>query len=358
MKKIAILLAVAGALALLLASACSDKTSEEACRYETIMNLDKGNYNKVLASDCADAMQLGAAWFGKAGFDIKDVINRMIDANDNTTTQSDMNIYMTALVSRVTETTFTYLDNAKNKYASVTSPENIKDAQFYLSLVDTMKGLALIKTVLDPNGDGLLSSLPTSTATTSCGNGDPNEVDEVEALTCALKVASNISTGTTLTCSIGTTYSPLTPVDMTISSLTSSYTNTYSGLVITLTGTPSLSCPTEFRKLLYKNATGQYWVATTLAGENCYNSANPSETWPCPLESSVDLVSAVDQSITSAIDSLSSSITTTTNTDVQQSINAIKTDYCCTDIAAGENTADPGTCACTSAELAAYLETI
>ncbi len=60
---------------------CSDKSSPEACLHQVTMDLDSGNYDAVLASSCAGAMQRGAAYFGKGGFDIKDVINRFSEAN-------------------------------------------------------------------------------------------------------------------------------------------------------------------------------------------------------------------------------------------------------------------------------------
>ena len=40
---------------------CSNKSTNEACLHKTTMDLDKGEYDAVLASSCADAMQKGAA---------------------------------------------------------------------------------------------------------------------------------------------------------------------------------------------------------------------------------------------------------------------------------------------------------
>ncbi len=351
MKRFVFSFGALAALLLVVMASCSDKNSQEACLYETTLNLDKANYDAVLASPCVNAMQTGAAWFGKAGFDIENVVNRMIDANTSsvTSTQTDLNLYMTALISQVTETTFTYLDNARTAYGSVTSPPNsVKDAQFYTSLVDTMKSLSLIKIMIDVDGDGIIGS--------SCDINNNNEADEVDAAACALKAASNISAGTSLTCT-GASYSPLTPIDMTISNLsgTPPYTQTYSGLTITITGAPVSGCPSVYKKLLYKDPVdpSKYWLATTLPGENCTGGGG---TWPCPLESNLDFVSTVDQTLTSAIDTLSTSITSTTSSDVQQSINDIKAQNCCTD--PSENAAYPSTCTCSSSELATYLQTI
>lgn len=358
MKRFTLYLCSVAGAALLVMAGCADKNSQEACLYETTLNLDNGSYDAVLASPCVNDMQAGAAWFGKAGFDIESVVNRMIDANSTSgtgTTQSDLNIYMTALISKVDENTFTYLDNAKARYTLVTQTtpsvsNSNKDAQFYMSLVDTMKGLSLVKIAIDGDGDGALSSCDIN------GNG---KADEVDAAACALKAASNISTGTTLTCT-GASY-VVAPVDMTVSNLsgTPTYTYVYSGLEITLSGTGTATCPAVYKNLLYKDTSAvpaDYWVATTLPGENCTGGG---QNWPCPLESNVDFVGTVDTVLTSAIDSLSSSITTTANTDVQQSINDIKAQNCCTaPLQPGENPSDPATCVCSSSELATYLQTI
>lgn len=372
MKKIAYFIICIMSLALILMSACSDKSSSEACRYEVTMNLDKGNYDAVLAASCADAMQLGAAWFGKAGYDMQDVINRMIDANNTSSgpsASSDLNIFMTSLVSKVTDTTIVCLDNAVDAFTIVTQTTPTgsnanKDAQFYLSLAETMKSLSLIKVVMDANGDGLVSNCDIN------GNSTP---DDVDAASCALKISSNLVTGSTYTCTGVASVTPAGPIDMTISTINTSGTPTYnqaqyySGLIITLstgTGTATATCPAEFRKLLYKDPSLNYFVATTLAGNNCKGTSiggtsGDMGTWPCPLESNLDFVATVDTTMTLAIDTLSSSLTGTQAADIQQSIEEIKSANCCTE--PGEltlKTTNPSACTCSSSELAAYMETI
>lgn len=268
---------VLSCISLLIIASCSDKNSPEACRYQTTMNLDTGNYDAVLGSSCADAMQRGAAWFGKAGYDIKDVLNRFIDTNKNNS-QSDLNIYMTALIGTVRSSTLDDLDNAKTNYAAVPpSSEYYKDALFYTSLVDVMKSLSLIKIVI-PNieTNGQLNM--------SCdknGNGVP---DEADATACALTAAQNISTGSALSCSQAS-YTRSSPVDIILyedQALLTRITGTYSGLTITISGTSTPACATtQYKRLLYQNPVNpaQYWGATTTL-ETCFGSdGNP---WSCP----------------------------------------------------------------------------
>jgi hypothetical protein len=353
------LLVVASCISLFIIASCSDKNSSEACRFQTTLNLDKGNYDAVLGSSCADQMQKGAAWFGKAGYDIKNVLNRFIDANKNNSgsTQSDLEIYMTALIGPVKSWTLTYLDNAMTSYSSVpASSEYYKDALFYTSLVDIMKSLSLIKIVIpDLEINGQLNMTCDKN-----GNGVP---DTADATACALTVAQSISTGSTTTCS----YTRSTPVDITLyqdQTLLNPITGTYSGLVISITGTGTPACTTtQYSRLLYKNPANpaQYWGATTTS-ELCYGS--DGNKWYCPVTgSNLDLVTALDTSIYGAMTTLASSITTT-GSDLQTSINQVHTDACktpcptpCTPPACPGSCVSGATTYCSSPDISNYITT-
>ena len=60
----------------------SDDSSSDACQAQVDLDLDSANYEAVISSPCTDYMDLGAAYFGLAGFDIIEVITTMIDSND------------------------------------------------------------------------------------------------------------------------------------------------------------------------------------------------------------------------------------------------------------------------------------
>lgn len=316
-------------LAILMAGCGADTSSNEACRYETTMNLDKGNYDTVLASSCADSMQKGAAYLGKAGYDVKDVINRFSTTSSTSGTQTDLNVYMNSLTSKVTEGTLTNLDNSKTQYATIPASSGFyKDSQFYISVVDAVKGLSLLKIVTDSTGLGTVAS---------CDINGNSVLDEGDATSCALIAANNLSGLSALTCN-GASYTNTGDISITGKS------GSYRGVTVTVTGTATASCPTTFKKLLYKSGSN-YWMATTESGTACTDGTNP---WPCPIEqngAALDLVTTLQASINSAVTSMGSALPGTTGADVQKSINEIQTQACGTDSV------------CTSAEVATYLQT-
>lgn len=369
--KMSVLLAACVSLLLL---GCGKKSSDEACQHETTMNLDHGNFDEVLSSGCANALQRGAAWFGKAGFDIANVINRFSetssDNNNNngnaignaSSSSSDLTVYMTALIGSVDENTLTFIDNSRTEYNDVHAGEDMyRDAQFYVSLVDLIKGLALMKMVIPNlvNDDGSLDK--------SCDRNNNEIPDEADATACALNAASNISLATALTCS-GASYAPLAPVEITLTDPAGQpVTGTYSGLIISIatsTNNPTPACATtSYQRLLYKDAaTNKFWVATTKSTW-CAN-ANSLESWPCPLTgANLDFVASFDTSINNAVNSLSTAVTSTSS-DVATSMNDIKNQACtssCINVCPG-NTC-PQSCLagaeiyCSSGDLSNYIET-
>ncbi|MFN3739143.1 MAG: hypothetical protein ACK4TF_00525 [Thermodesulfovibrionales bacterium] len=356
-------------LILLLLNSCGDSafqfiandSSQEACQYKVSKDLDSGNYDAVISSSCASSMDKGAAYFGKAGFDVKDVINRLSEAQNQNQNVEPIDLYMKALVPKVDETTLTNLDNAKTEYGNV-PPDSpyYNDAQFYLSLVQAMKTLSLLKIVIDSDGDGQLL--------TECDiNG--NEVpDDVDATACALLVSAQLFNNQPPDCSslngnnghgvVTISWSPDAPPGnrLTLKNTQNNnitYSGYYKGLIVNITGSgPSSGCPMDDlyrKKLLYKDSSNNYWVATTTGGTVCednYNNNNNNK-WPCPIEQNgqpLDLVSAIDEAVQSMIDSMGNALPGVSE-DVVNSINQIKTEAC-----GGDN--------CTSGEIADYIKNI
>ncbi len=353
---------------------CSDKSSNEACRFQTTMDLDRGNYDAVLASPCADSMQIGAAWFGKAGFDMKDVINRFSETGStgSSGTNSDLNVFMNSLVGAVDGSTFTSLDNAASSYTLVTAStvatsDIFKDAKFYISLVDAIKGLSLIKvTIQDP--DGLLD--------TSCDLNANTRSDEVDATICALLYSVDTATVCSFASTTGvtTTAAYITTPTFTIFKLvngatsTIPYPNIFTAMTIT-TGTGASAACGQYTKLLYNDSASSTGLSVaTVTEDRCNGTAvNPTDgstLWPCPIDNAdyLNFVTALDASLNASVDSMNSALIssgTGTTTDVQQSINDIKAQNCCVNEGVGAwNPDDPSSCACSPEELAAYLQTI
>ncbi len=345
MRKLMALLVILIAAIFVFSASCSNKNSTEACHHETSMNLDKGNYDAVLASACADSMQVGAAWFGKAGYDIKDVLNRFIDANSSNQTKSDLNIYMTSLTGNVTALTLTDLDNARGAYVLIPDTDSgYQDAQFYVGLVDAIKSLAIIKIAI-PNAVN-----PDGTLNKTCDKNGNNVPDEADATACALIVSDIISKGSATTCT-NAVYSRSTPTDIAITDPSNqTVSGIYSGLTITITGSGA-SCGTDtYNRLLYTTDHVSYWVATTTA-ELCTGS--DGKTYHCPIPGpNIDFVSTVNASIDNSISALSTALTGTI-TDVQQSILDVKAEACCGCL---QSPCGPCGNTCTSSDIAAYLQ--
>lgn len=321
---------------------CSDKSSDEACTHQVTIDLDHGNYDAVLASSCADSMQRGAAYFGRAGYDINNVINRLIDANEPGA--NPLNIYMSELVTEATDTTITDLDAARSQYGSIAAAsENYKDAQFDLALVEAMKGITLMKLIISVEGRGAINAL--------CDRNGNNHGDEVDAATCALKLSAG------QTC--GPEFVITTVPNLRIAGASA----TYQGLLIQVTGTAgsSLTCPIDntYKRLLSSNTIPSD-VVTTRSSSCAETAPDTTRTWPCPVESGgtpLGLAQAFDESLNGSITAMGIAVTTQSATDVQTSIMNIKKENCC---AAPEvwNPANPASCTCDGPELGAYLQTL
>lgn len=287
-------------------SSIADDDSNEACIYETSKNLDAGNYDSVLASSCIDSLQKGAAYLGKSGFDVIDVINSLSEAEN---TSDDLNTYLKSLVSTVSEDSLGYLESSANAYDEIlAASDSYEDAQFYKSIVKSLRSLSLLKLVTDIDGDGSLSSCDNN------GNGTP---DDVDAVACSL--IDLLSPGT---CTGATA---VRTGDISIQGKT----GTYRGLTLTISGTATPSCPADYKQLHYL-VTGTTYGAATVTSDTCQEeSPDATRTWPCPVESGtevLDLVEAFDEAITDSIDALGNAFDM--NNDVFDSIQEIKTEAC------------------------------
>jgi hypothetical protein len=344
MNKVRTYILLAASVSLLFLG-CSKKSSDEACQHETTMNLDQGNYDAVLSSGCADAMQRGAAYFGKAGFDIANVINRFSEANNSSSAQSPLTIYMTSLIGQPTNETLTNLDASRNEYTGVpSSAESYLDAQFNLGLVDAMKGLTLLKLVISVEGTAALDK--------QCDMNTNNSADGVDAVTCALLLTS----GTITTC--GPEYVITRVPNVTVQGSST----TYEGLITQVTGTGSaLACPLNntYYRLLYSNAGSSVLVTST--SQSCAEtSPTTGRSWPCPLESGgipLGLANSFDESLNGSISAMNTALTTTAASDVESSIRDIKQQNCCTPPETWDPD-NPASCTCSAPDLAAYLQTL
>lgn len=335
-RSFTILVALA-ASALLALAGCGEENTPEACLHQATMDLDAGMYDAVLQSSCATPMQRGAAWFGKAGFDVTSVVNHLIEASRTTATQTDLEMHLDTLTKVITYETFDYLDQSIRQFKRVTaSSDDYLDAQFSLAIVEMVKAAALLKSVIDLTGLGSLSS---------CDLNDNGVPDEADALSCALLV-----TGTTPTsgqCSLpGVTGDPsytTTATDI----LFSGITGTYRGFTVVI---PEVvtdpTCTTNYTKTLYKASASAYNLATSVGICQEFSPDN-TRSWPCPVASNLDLLAAFEDSLNSSIDAVTTALTGTVGSDVAQSISDFQTDAC---------GANPPATTCDATELSDYIQ--
>ncbi len=284
----------------------ADKNSYEACRFEVSQNLDKGNYDAVLSSSCANPLDKGAAYFGKAGFDIKDVIDRLIEQQGSSDTADT---YIKALVPEMNPDKYGFLDSAVAEYSKLS---NNDDAKFYLSLVSAMKALSTMKSVIGE-------------IKTECDLNNNDKPDDVDATVCMFERVSNnnsVSPNSTGTCSAaGIPYS--TSTALTFSTDT---TTTYLGIVFTFSGSQE-GCLNQYKKLYYKTSTGTYQPATTV-GE-C-EPIGVNEKWPCPYAQKKDLVENIQENLDQAVN-LITELLGNKNPDLKKSIEELRQEVCGTD---------------------------
>jgi len=329
---------ILAASVVLLAMGCGDdnylkslsrEDSSAACRYQVSMDLDSGNFDAVTASPCANHMDKAAAYLGKAGFGIIEIINRMIEASDSG--GGHMDVYMKDLVGNVSTQDIVNLDLSTRNYSMVNaangySTDMEKDALFLRSaLVQPTISFSFIKSSIDPDGDGAISSCDIN------GNSVP---DEVDAVSCALTVAS----GTADCSSLGIALD-----DSTYRTLSfTGYSSVYNGLVMDYSGVTNASCPqSTYYQLLYASSS----VAVTSL-EKCVDPSFPLIQWNCPYEdslgSSVDMLSVFNEAILNSLDTMNA-LGFNSTSDVYAAVDSISTEAC-------------GGGVCTEAQLQAYLQ--
>lgn len=280
----------------------ADKNSYEACRFEVSQNLDKGNYDAVLSSSCANPLDRGAAYFGKAGFDIKDVIDRLIEQEGSSDTADT---YLKALVPEMNPDKYGFLDSAVAEYSKLS---NNDDAKFYLSLVSAMKALSTMKSVIGE-------------IKTECDLNNNNKPDDVDATVCMFEKANSVSLNPTGSCGTGTGISYLT----TTLNFSSDPGTEYLGIVFTFSGSQQ-GCPSQYKKLYYKTSTGTYAPATTVG----FCKASDNQDWPCPYAQKKDLVENIQENLDQAV-KLITELLGDKNPDLKKSIEDLKKEVCGTD---------------------------
>ncbi len=337
----------------------SDDNTAEARRYEVQQALDEGNYDFVIQALENDPtyggaftreeglMNLAAAYVGRAGFDINDVINELVDIADQTTGNDDFSTFIRALTANLRERASLWLRRASETYAQIapscTSPatEIERDACFYRAVVDATNAAATVATVVE--------DVNTWLNPTGCSDdANQNNVgDEADATACAIEYAVASSPPDTGSCSISAvTYS------VENSSLTfDDGTNTYTFKLLKIDVSPSGGCSdTNTFYRLIDTSTNSVAVTEGYCDINFNPCSSPdgSNCFPCPVVdptsgNAVDIVETVVNTIETSQDIITNLVA---GTDAAQAVNDFIQEVCGVDQS------------CTQDEIANYLQSL
>ncbi len=264
----------------LLLTGCGGGSDAASCRFEVQQNLDKGNFDAVIAkldspsSECRAAyvdnewnIDLGAAYMGKAGLSISDVIGLI--GTDNGTYQT----FVQNVSAKQSATALSSLENAGNRYSSALGTSTCNDLSLTTSEKDLCLYIGLSNTLLATTTIGyLVEDIAALFDTTDIAAQDAAK-EEMKASMCALAFMFDGSICTDATSVVASDV---------IFSYSDSTTKTFSDITVTMAA-PSTGV---YHRL------GLSPLNTTVVTDGyCMNDfTNPSTTWDgvsspyaCPL---------------------------------------------------------------------------
>ncbi|WP_457641167.1 hypothetical protein [Persephonella sp.] len=338
----------------------SDDESGEACRYDVVTALDQGNYDYViqkLSSDitCNGGMtaeegniNLAAAYVGKAGFTIPDIVNDIlksqVDINLNTSKNYQFDQFLEVLSTKAKASNITLLEKASQAYRSVVDDctalnlDDIeKDACFYRGLVESARSSISLAFTLENIGSWLDPDPKTCEDINGNSVGDNGDIEA-----CALEYAVNN------TCTIS---------GVNLQSMNNNVTFTggfsYESVKIIVNSTTSGCSNKESYKLIYRSGNIKTVVLTEGYCDTDYNpcsSPDGTTCLPCPVLDANGNPYTVEGTILDAIENaadLMTEIVGDVNADVQQAIDDFRNEVCAA--------ADGDLTTCTTEDLAQYL---
>ena len=314
----------------------ADESSTEACKYETSKALDEGNYDQVLASSCAHTMDRAAAYVGKAGYDVNDIIENMTDSNDSNSKGDSLDIYMNSLIDTVSNESLENLYLARDEFGKVpASDPHYDDAQFTsVVFVNSLIALSNIKGVMGG------TTLPEDTSTCDLNlNGKP---DMADAAACAFYIASGSNNCTAVEASF---LGPTTGIQF------DDRFGIYNGYTISIDDnngdTSAENCQSIEKKLFY----GINNTVALTTSDKCIGTddSNTTDTWPCPFEDGdapVDVVTVFQEILESSGDLLEEILADSGSDEIEvsEALDELLLDACGADSI------------CTSQEIAIYLQ--
>ncbi len=354
--KRALMVLLMGTVALALLSCSGYNTgdsSAEARRYEILQALDSGNYDFVIQALEPDPtydgaftseegrLNLAAAYVGKAGFDINDIVKSMINSSGQQQ-NNDFQNFISTLSETIGGKGYPLLDQATVQYKNIipdctlTSLTDIqKDACFYRGIVDATKAATATGLIV-----GDIDSWLNPQGCTDDANND-NISDGAQATACAIVYAENSATD----CGDSDTTTNLASQGNVIF-------NTSTGQVTLelteITIGPAGPCTTSntFYNLITNNGEVVVTDGTCDTNLNPCTGTPSGGCYPCPVfdpnGQPYTVVNTVVDAIGSSADALTALLPQ--NSDVSQSIQDFLTEVCGND----------GTC--TQSDIETYLQ--
>jgi hypothetical protein len=154
---------------LIMFSGCSDKDSANACSYEISQALDKKDYDNVInnTNSCSGFsedeknMNLGAAYFGKAGYTVTSLVSDLASGDSGNESGSDL--FLKSFAKKGSQNSYDNLVLSEDFYTSIIPSSSCigvgvltqleKDACFNIGLVQMARGASTIALLFSNEND-------------------------------------------------------------------------------------------------------------------------------------------------------------------------------------------------------------
>ncbi|RFA29828.1 hypothetical protein CAI21_08295 [Alkalilimnicola ehrlichii] len=375
-----------------LAGCLADDSSPEACRYDANKALDQGRWDRAInllqRSSCRSAysdderlLNLAAAHIGRAGYDIVDVLEELIDNDDGDASDRLIEAFSRMGASR---SSLSDLDRAQRYHLDMwagaatsmaqacSNPDHLgtlhKDACLFNGLMAAAKTGNTIGLLVGT--DDLSTWLSGSTDGLSCTNdrNDNGTVDTAEITACSLQAA--LAGGTSGTCTNGIAWEVEGPLPEGLSEL--NFVDNVGNTVATATPyrftvAAAGACAGEDDKESWRLidqqevlVTSGFCARTDLNSE--YAEANPQQDiWPCPVlngegNGSLTVTNTLITALNEDADTLISVLPASQREDAKENIDDLRRDICNDGTASGCTQDADGKYHITPAALEHYLE--
>ncbi len=342
----------------------SNKNSSEACKFEVSQALDQGEYDRaieLLNGTCRDAftpeernMNLGAAYLGKAGYDIPSLVNDILESKDESTDP------FAEFISRASQKgdagkAIKYLDKAKYYYIQALKAAGFTDCNSTkINAISDPSERSLIKDICLFKGISQVSQsatsfnllLKTTNETTSiedvveawstgeienaCQDVDNNDVvDAAQFASCALEYATK---GSSSSCN---------SVFLTNGTFGHNGKNFEVVKLQIQSSVPGCDNKTDYKVLEISNGSKILVLTDGFCninnGTKCNGTNENTGCFPCPIVSDsenktytvVDTIVETINNGTEEISDIISNVSGTNNeTDIEEAVNEFKKDLC------------------------------